>query len=142
MTFRDYFITTFDGMMLHNGTTMVSVNRIQQVSRVMTQILTLPDGSKYDNTPAADTAPLVPGTVSQEIIVTGQTWATKQTLVGNIAAKLGRRGLLTFKYTDSATTFTATARMTGLQNVTPPGLPAEKESLRLMLTFELLNNPA
>lgn len=140
--FRDYFVLSFDGVTLHNGTTLIAVNRIQEVSRPRPQILTLPDGTKYDNMPATAATPLVPGTVTQEIALGRQTWGQNQTTLTAIAAKLGVRGTLTFKATNGVATYTATARMTGLQNLTPPALPSAREFMRLVVTFELLTNPA
>lgn len=142
MTFRDYIVSAFDGVTLHNGTTLRAVNRIAEVSRARTQIVTLPSGAKYDNMQAGDVAPQIPGLVTQEIIVGDQTWAVNQSTFGTIAGKLGVRGTLTFKRVDNATTYTATARMTGIRNLTQPTQLNTAGIMKIAVTFELLTNPA
>ena len=138
MTIRDFILTDFGTLVLHNGTSRRALDRVQEVSRAQTQIITLPSGTKYDNMLAADVAPSVPGTVTTEIRITG-TKAANQTALGNIAANLGVRGTLTFKQVDSATTYTATARMTAVRNLTPADV---RNFLLVQVTFELLTNPA
>lgn len=137
MIFHDYFVDAFDGLSLHNGTTVKARGRIEEPARALVQILTLPDGTKYDNMPAATIAPLVPGTITTEIFIKEATKAASQTTLNNIAAKLGKRGTITAQEVGSLTFVTATARMTGIRNITP-GL--DSSYILIAVTFELLTN--
>lgn len=140
MTHRSLRVKSFDGVDLHNGTTRFVESRILETERVLNKVITLLDGSKYDNTPAADTAPLVPGTIPATVTIKESSAANAQTAFATISAKLGARGTLTVVETSSATTYTAPARMTLCQNTTP--LPASDDTgyLEMAVGFELLEN--
>lgn len=138
MTLRSLRVKSFDGVTLHNDTTRFVENRIEETERALNQVITLPSGQKYDATPSASTAPLVPGRIVAEVTITESSAANAQTAFAAISAKLGVRGTLTVEQTNTSTTYTATARMVAVRNVTP--LPASNDTgyLELLAEFELL----
>lgn len=142
MTLYSMRVTAFDGVTLHNGSTRYVETRVEQIERAQLQIITLPDGTKYDSTSAATDAPLVPGEVTAEITISESSAANAQTAFAAIAAKLGVHGTLTFTETSSATTYTCNARMSMVRNITP--LPASLDGgfLKMAVGFNLLDNPA
>lgn len=138
MTLRSLYVKSFDGVTLHNGSTRYSVRRIEETERALSQIIQLPSGQKYDATPSADTAPLVPGRIPAEIIITESGDAAAQTAFASISAKLGVRGTLTVEQTNTATTYTATARMVAVRNTTPLNTLNGDGRLHIAVEFELL----
>lgn len=138
MTLRSLRVKSFDGVALHNGSTRFVESRITETERALNQVIRLPSGQKYDATPSTDTAPLVPGAIPAEVTIDESSAAAAQTAFEAIAAKLGVRATLTVEETSSSTTYTATARMTRVQNTTP--LPASNDEgyLEMAVEFELL----
>lgn len=138
MTLRNLIVSAFDGVTLHDGSTYYAVGYVDEISRPLTQIITLPDGTKYDSTPTGTVAPLVPGAITTETVIKGASKAANQTAFATIAAKVGHHGTLTVKEVNSATTYTANARMTGVRNMTPLQAGDAVGYLRIWCEFELL----
>ena len=51
MTLRNYILSSFDGIALHDGVNRFAVDHITEVARAQSQIITLPSGQKFDSTP-------------------------------------------------------------------------------------------
>lgn len=137
MTIPPSHISAFNGVTLSNGTTRRALDLIRETGQPQSQIITLPNGQKLDQTPSGTTQTIVPGKIKSQFLINEGTAATNRTTYNAIAAKLGTYGTLTLAERDDVNTYTANARLVAARNVTT----LDEETLTIELTFDLLSNP-
>lgn len=117
MAMASYYLDQFtphgsSALTLVNNTTLYNVGWMEENDKVQDLSYELPSGGIFDPHGTQE-APLIPGTVTQTILVKGATASATRTLVENFRTYIrGKRGTLRAVHPLGGTTFTCTARCT------------------------------